>query len=48
MTATSQKPMTVHKFLDWENRQELKYGFDGFQPVGMTGGARPMRSFRPI
>jgi Uma2 family endonuclease len=30
--------MTLDEFLDWESRQELKYEFDGFQPVGMTGG----------
>jgi Uma2 family endonuclease len=32
------KPMTLEAFLDWESRQELKYEFDGFQPVAMTGG----------
>jgi Uma2 family endonuclease len=31
------KPMTLEAFLDWENQQELKHEFDGFQPVGMTG-----------
>jgi Uma2 family endonuclease len=31
------KPMTLEAFLAWENQQELKYEFDGFQPVGMTG-----------
>jgi Uma2 family endonuclease len=29
--------MTLEEFLDWESRQELKYEFDGFQPVGMVG-----------
>lgn len=29
--------MTLEAFLDWENQQELKHEFDGFQPVGMTG-----------
>jgi Uma2 family endonuclease len=29
--------MTVDEFLDWESRQELKYEFDGFAPVAMTG-----------
>ena len=24
--------------LAWEGRQELRYEFDGFQPVAMTGG----------
>ena len=32
--------MTLADFLEWEDRQELKYEFDGFQPVAMTGGTR--------
>ena len=28
--------MSLEAFLGWESRQELKYEFDGFQPVGMT------------
>jgi len=28
----------MDEFLDWENRQELRYEFDGFAPVAMTGG----------
>ena len=38
MSAVLQAPMTLDAFLDWENRQEVKYEFDGFQPVAMTGG----------
>ena len=38
MSAALRKPMTVDEFLDWENRQELRYEFDGFAPVAMTGG----------
>lgn len=35
----SLKPlMTMNEFLIWEAKQELKYEFDGFQPVAMTGG----------
>ncbi len=30
--------MTVPAFLAWEERQELRYEFDGFDPVAMTGG----------
>ncbi len=30
--------MTLAEFLEWEERQELRYEFDGFQPVAMTGG----------
>ena len=33
------EPMSLETFLDWESRQELKYEFDGFQPVAMTGGS---------
>ena len=32
------KPLTVPEFLAWEERQELPYEFDGWQPVAMTGG----------
>lgn len=32
------KPMTREQFLVWEVRQELRYEFDGFQPMAMTGG----------
>src|SRR5580704_15670821 len=32
------KPMTLDAFVEWESRQDLKYEFDGFQPVAMTGG----------
>jgi Uma2 family endonuclease len=30
--------MTIAQFLAWEERQELCYEFDGFEPVAMTGG----------
>ncbi len=30
--------MTREQFLAWEEKQELRYEFDGFQPVAMTGG----------
>jgi Uma2 family endonuclease len=32
------QPMTVAEFLAWEERQELRWEFDGFQPLAMTGG----------
>ena len=38
MGMTQRKPMTVEEFLEWERRQELRYEFDGFQAVAMTGG----------
>jgi len=30
--------MTLEQFLAWENRQELRFEFDGVQPVAITGG----------
>lgn len=33
-------PMMPDEFLAWEAKQELKWEFDGFQPVAMTGGTR--------
>src|SRR5271156_4798487 len=38
MSAVRQNPMTLAQFLAWEERQDLRYEFDGFQPVAMTGG----------
>lgn len=38
MNVALRKPMTVGQFLAWEAKQELRYEFDGIQPVAMTGG----------
>jgi Uma2 family endonuclease len=38
MNIALRKPMTVEAFLEWEERQELRYEFDGFQAIAMTGG----------
>lgn len=38
MNVALRRPMSLDDFLDWEERQELRYEFDGFQPVAMTGG----------
>jgi Uma2 family endonuclease len=38
MNVALRKPMTLEQFLAWEDRQELRYEFDGFRPVAMTGG----------
>ena len=35
--ALSKPSMTLEQFLVWEDQQELRYEFDGFQPVAMTG-----------
>ncbi len=38
MSIALPKPMTREQFLAWEEAQELRYEFDGFQPSAMTGG----------
>jgi Uma2 family endonuclease len=38
MSAMSQKPMSLADFLIWEERQELRYEFDGAAAQAMTGG----------
>ena len=38
MNVALRKSMTVAEFLAWEERQELRYEFDGIRPVAMTGG----------
>jgi Uma2 family endonuclease len=38
MNIAMRRPMTLEEFLAWEDRQELRYEFDGFQPIAMTGG----------
>ncbi len=36
--SSARKPWTVEQFLAWEERQELRYEFDGIRPIAMTGG----------
>ena len=38
MDLARRKPMSLAEFLHWEERQELRYEFDRFEPVAMTGG----------
>jgi Uma2 family endonuclease len=38
MNIALRRPMSLAEFLAWEERQELRYEFDGFQPVAMVGG----------
>ncbi|MBV9537556.1 MAG: Uma2 family endonuclease, partial [Acidisphaera sp.] len=38
MTVALREPSTLAEFLAWEERQELRYEFDGMRPVAMTGG----------
>ncbi len=41
MNVTLRKPrMTREQFLDWAQTQDVRYEFDGFEPVAMTGGTR--------
>jgi Uma2 family endonuclease len=38
MNLAVRKTMTLAEFLEWEARQELRYEFDGENPVAMAGG----------
>jgi len=38
MNIALRRPMTLMEFLDWEGLQEMRYEFDGFQPLAITGG----------
>jgi Uma2 family endonuclease len=38
MNVVMRKSMTLAEFLDWEERQDTRYEFDGFEPKAMTGG----------
>jgi len=38
MSVALRKPMSLQEFLAWEERQELRWEFDGFAPLAMTGG----------
>ena len=39
MNLAVRKPMSLPEFFEWEERQELRYEFDGVEPVAMTGGS---------
>ena len=39
MNLAVRKPMSLAEFLEWEERQELRYEFDGVEPVAMRGGS---------
>ena len=38
MNVAVRKPMTLDQFLAWEEGQDLRYEFDGFQPIATAGG----------
>jgi Uma2 family endonuclease len=40
MNLALRKSMSLAEFLAWEERQPLRYEFDGVRPVAMTNGAR--------
>ncbi len=40
MNGALRQPVSVADFLVWEEQQELRYEFDGFQAYAMTGGTR--------
>jgi Uma2 family endonuclease len=39
MSGALRKSMTLLQFLDWEETQPMRYEFDGFRPIAMTGGS---------
>jgi Uma2 family endonuclease len=38
MNVAIRKPMTLAEFLAWEDRQELRYEFDGSRVIAMANG----------
>jgi Uma2 family endonuclease len=38
MSVAVRRPMTIEEFLAWEEGKELRWEFDGFAPMAMTGG----------
>jgi len=38
MNIALRRSMSLAEFLVWEAQQEIRYEFDGFEPVAMTGG----------
>jgi Uma2 family endonuclease len=38
MSVAVRRPISIDEFLAWEEGQELRWEFDGFAPVAMTGG----------
>ena len=39
MNVAMRRPMVLDEFLAWEREQELRFEFDGLQPVPLTGGS---------
>lgn len=38
MNLAVRTPMSLAEFLEWESKQDLRYEFDGVQPIAMAGG----------
>jgi hypothetical protein len=38
MSVALERPMSLDEFLLWEQGQELRWEFNGFAPMAMTGG----------
>ena len=38
MSVALERPMSLDQFLIWEQQQDLRWEFDGYGPVAMTGG----------
>ncbi len=48
MNLALRKPMTLAEFLEWEERQPLRYEFDGVGPVAMTAERPGMHKSKGI
>ena len=48
MNLMATKPMTLAEFLVWEERQALRYEFDGSSPSQWPAEASPMPPFNAI
>ena len=43
MSIALERPMTLGEFLLWEQGQDLRWEFDGFAPMAMTGALQIIR-----
>ena len=46
MDVAPRSPMTLQEFLAWEARQELRFEFDGVQPIAVVGGTAAQSSIQ--
>ncbi len=46
MNVVLRKPMTLQDFLAWKEKQSLRFEFDGFKPIAITGGTAAHAAIR--